>query len=166
MKLLTIQKYFFNCFLLAVPILLWNLIFANKLPVVFQSEIFWNNIPVFIACGENVSRIIMFIFMLLMPLQISTNLQKKGFALYVIGVFLYFASWIGLMYFPNSIWSIGVFGFLAPAYTPLFWLIGIGLIGDSFYFNLSFKRWFFIGSSIIFLLFHNTHAAIIYSRMH
>jgi hypothetical protein len=59
-----------------------------------------------------------------------------------------------------------VFGFLAPAYTPLFWLIGIGLIGDSFYFNLSFKRWFFICSSIIFLLFHNTHTAIIYSRTH
>ena len=92
--------------------------------------------------------------------------QKKGLVIYITGVLLYFTSWIILIFSPNNLWSNTLVGFMAPAYTPLLWLAGIGLIGDSFYFNLPYKRFVFILLSIIFLLFHNTHTYIIYCRNH
>jgi hypothetical protein len=160
------KKYFFNCFLLTIPILLWDYIFTDKLPKAFQPEIFWKDIPFFLTYIENISRIIMFILIPLMPLKISTAIQKKGFVLYVVGSLLYFASWLVLMYFPNSIWSKSVLGLLAPAYTPLFWLIGIGFVGDSLFFKISYKRWLYFLIVIIFLIFHNWHTYLIYFRTH
>lgn len=166
MKLKSIQKYVFNCFLLTIPILLWDYIFTDRLPKAFQPEIFWKDIPPYITNVENISRLIMFVFISLMPLKIKTTTQKKGFALYATGTLLYFASWLMLIYFPNSIWSKSVLGLLSPAYTPLLWLIGIGLIGDSLFFNIPYKRWLYFLVVIIFLLFHNWHTYLIYFRTH
>ena len=164
MKFQIFKKYLFNFFLLTIPILVWDYIFTDKLPKAFQPEIFWKAMPSYITNVENISRLIMFIFISLMPLKIKTNAQKKGFVLYVVGTLLYFISWLMLMYLPNSTWSISVFGLLAPAYTPLFWLIGIGFIGDSLYFNISYKRWLYFLIVIIFLIFHNWHTYLIYFR--
>ncbi len=85
MKLKYIQKYFVNCFLLALSILIWDVVFRNKLPIIFQPKIFWSNISTFIIYGENTSRVLLFILMLLMPLKISSDTQKKGVILYVVG---------------------------------------------------------------------------------
>jgi hypothetical protein len=103
MKFDSIQKYFFNCFLLTIPILLWNFVLADKLPEAFQPEVFWSKIPPFIAYGENISRTIMFAGMLLMPLKILTKTQQKGVFLYVLGTLIYFASWLILVFFPNGL---------------------------------------------------------------
>jgi hypothetical protein len=157
-------KYLFNCFILTIPILIWNMVLANKLPKEFQPEIFWNNIPTSLTYGENVSRIAVFFITFLMPLSLSSSTQKKGLLIYLIGILLYFSSWLMLIYFPDSTLANSMLGFLSPAFTPLIWLVGIGLIGNSFYFNLPFRRWFFILLSIVFLLFHNVHTYIIYSR--
>jgi hypothetical protein len=161
---MNIQKYVFTCFLLTIPILLWDYLFTDRLPKAPQPEHFWKDIPSFITHIENISRLIMFVFISFMPIKIVTATQKKGLVLYVIGTLLYFASWLILMYFPNSAWSKSVLGLLAPAYTPLFWLIGIGLIGNSFYFNIPFKRWLYFLVVIIFLIFHNWHTYLIYFR--
>jgi len=162
----TLKKYLFNCFLLILPILFWNLIFSNKLPKQFQPQTFWKDIPTFLTYGENITRILVFMLTLLMPLSISTLTQKRGLVLYLVGALLYFASWLALIYFPESKWSNNVMGFMAPAYTPLFWLLGIGLIGNSYYFNLHYKRWFFISIASLFLIFHNFHAMTVYFRTH
>jgi hypothetical protein len=164
MKLNQVKNYFINCFLLTVPILVWDIAFENKLPKAFQPEIFWNNIYSWVTYGENISRTLVFAIILLMPLNISTPRQKKGLILYSLGTCLYFASWLLMIYLPSSSWSQSMLGFMAPSYTPLFWLVGIGLIGDSFYFNLPFNRWFVILASIIFLTFHNIHTYTIYLR--
>jgi hypothetical protein len=161
-----VKKYLLNCFLLTLPILVWNIFLANKLPEEFQSEIFKNDISIFLTYGENISRTIVFMLTLLMPLSILTIIQKKGLLLYIGGTILYFISWLTLIYFPRSVWSNSVFGFMAPAYTPLLWLLGIGLIGNSFYFNLPFRRWFFISLTMIFLIFHNFHTYTIFLRTH
>ncbi len=89
-----------------------------------------------------------------------------GLGLYIVGLAVYFASWLALIYFPESWWSLSLFGFLAPAYTPITWLVGIALIGREFYFNLRYRLWFFLVPSIAFLVFHNAHTIIVYSRMH
>jgi len=166
MNLNTIKKYSLNCFLLTIPIMLWNVFFKKKLPKAFQPEIFWDDIPSFLTYGENISRIIVFILTFLMPLSILTSTQKKGLFFYISGSILYFASWLILIYFPDSGWSNSVLGFMAPAYTPFLWLTGIGLIGNSFYFNLTYRRWQFIGTSLVFLTFHNFHTLTIYFRTH
>ncbi len=164
MKLKSIHKYFLNCFLLTIPILVWNFIFTNKLPKAFQPEVFWNNIPPFITYGENISRMIIFVFISLMPLRISSMTQKKGVTMYVAGILVYFLSWVILIYFPNSKWSENMLGFLAPAYTPLFWLIGIESIGGSLYFNIPYRSWLYFLVVMVFLIFHNWHTYLIYGR--
>jgi hypothetical protein len=166
MKFKVFKSYFFNCFLLTIPILLWDYIFTDKLPKAFQPEIFWKDIPSFITFGENISRILMFAFISFMPLKIISNKQKNGLLLYVAGTLLYFAAWIILMYFPNTAWSNSVLGLLAPAYTPLVWLIGIGFSGDSLFFNIPFKRWLYFLLVVVFLFFHNWHTYLIYFRTH
>lgn len=165
MEFKTFQKYFFNCFLLTIPILLWDYVFTDKLPKAIQSENFSKGIPSFIINIENGSRLLMFIFISLMPIEMLKTIQKKGLVLYVIGTLLYFASWLMLMYFPNSTWSKSALGLLSPAYTPLFWLIGIGLIGDSLYFNIPYRRWWYFFIVIVFLIFHNWHTYLIYLKI-
>ena len=166
MNLAKIKKYLFNCFLFTLPILIWNIILTNKLPKYFQPDIFWKDISAFLTYGENISRIAVFMLIILMPLNVSTITQKKGLFLYIVGTLLYFASWFALIYFPDTKWSHSIIGFMAPAYTPILWLTGIGLIGNSFYFNLPYKRWFFISTSLLFLIFHNFHTLTIYLKTH
>lgn len=166
MNIKTVKKYLLSCFLLTIPVLVWNIVFANKLPKDFQPEVFSKDIPAFVKYGENISRVIVFMFTALMPLSISGKAQKQGILIYTGGILLYFCSWLALIYFPYSGWSNSAAGFMAPAYTPLFWLIGIGLTGNSFYFKLPYKRWLFISASVIFLIFHNFHAVTIYLRTH
>jgi hypothetical protein len=161
-----LKKYFFNCFLLTIPILLWDYIFTDKLPKAFQPELFWKDIPSSITYGENISRLLMFIFISFMPLKIITNKQKNGLLLYVVGVLLYFVAWLILMYLPNTTWSNSVLGLLAPAYTPLVWLVGIGFIGNALFFKIPYKRWLYFLVVIIFLIFHNWHTYLIYFRTH
>jgi len=162
----TIRKYFFSCFLLTIPILVWNLALTNKLPKAFQSDVFWNDIPSFLTYGENISRTLVFMLTLFMPLSFVTPTQKKGVILFVTGTLIYFTSWIILIYFPTSKWSNSLLGFLSPSLTPLLWLMGIGFIGQSFYFNLLYRRWVFVVVSIVFLLFHNAHTLIVFDRTH
>ncbi len=163
-KLKIARKYLINCFLLTIPILVWNIALADKLPKAFQPEIFWNALPSLLTYGEHISRGLVLGLTWFMPLSLSTSIQKKGVFLYAGGTILYAVSWLLLIYFPGSAWSKSLLGFLAPAYTPLFWLVGIGLIGDSFHFNLPYRRWFFMLVSFIFLIFHNLHTYIIYLR--
>lgn len=85
MSLDTIKRYSLNCFLLNLPIIVWNIVLTRKLPQDFQAEIFWKDIPAFLTYGENISRALVFILTLLMPLNISTLTQKRGLSLFVGG---------------------------------------------------------------------------------
>ncbi|MGK2862686.1 MAG: hypothetical protein ACSLE0_12185 [Chitinophagaceae bacterium] len=79
MKFKTFKKYFFNCFLLTIPVLLWDYFFTDRLPEAFQPEIFWKDIPSFITYGENISRILMFVFISFMPLNIIPASKRTGY---------------------------------------------------------------------------------------
>jgi hypothetical protein len=157
-------NYLLNCMLLLLPIMTWNIIFSCKLPKLYSPEIFSKNIPPFIVTGENFFRLIIFIAPILMPIRLETSGQKIGLLFYVAGTTIYFISWLIQIYFPYSTWSLSVWGFLAPAYTPLIWLIGIGLIGDTLYFSLPYRSWMYIVMSVIFLGFHLFHALTVYMR--
>jgi hypothetical protein len=102
---------------------------------------------------------------LLMHFSISTPRQKLGFAIYLTGLLVYFASWTVLMIFPGTTWSTSAIGFMAPAYTPIVWLAGIVLVGNELQFpRITLSPWIYGSLSACFLLFHNMHAGLVYSR--
>lgn len=158
------SKYLLNCFILALPVLAWNLAFTDKLPALFQPAIFREDIPTWVQLAEDISRSLLFLIMLLFPLQITTTIQKQGLMIYITGVALYFTSWLLLIYFPNSSWSCSLTGFLAPAYTPMIWLAGIGMIGGKPFIHLPFLRQSYLVIVIVFTIFHCGHTYLIFSR--
>lgn len=158
------MSYVLNCMLLLLPIMAWNGIFSNRLPSAYSAEVLDKDIPSLITNGENISRLLVFVLPILMPIRIETESQKLGLWLYVIGVAIYFVSWLVQMAFPQSAWSLSAFGFLAPAYTPLIWLVGIGLIGKELYFDSPYRSWIYILLSVIFIGLHLSHAWTVYSR--
>jgi hypothetical protein len=153
-----------NGYILIIPILVWNSLFTAKLPPAYDPKSFNSNIPLFILIGENIFRAIIFILPLLFKINITSVQGKQGFIIYIFGSILYYMSWLLLMFVPNSLWGSSIFGFVAPAYTPIIWLIGISLMVDSYYFKIPYAKWQFIIPCIIFSIFHVTHAVLVYLR--
>jgi hypothetical protein len=134
-----------NCFILIVPVLLWNAIFTSKLPAGYASD---EDVSQAILILEHVFRIPVFFYPILLSLQMNDRYGKVGIVVYVVGVVIYFVSWIMQLYFRETRWSTSALGILAPAYTPLIWMLGIGLIGHS---------WFYVLISILFSFIHVLH---------
>jgi len=162
-----IVSYLANCFWLLVPVLVFNVIFTRQLPPAYQVEVFWKDIPRSIAIPENLLRMVVMILPVFMRLRVTTPGQKLGFGIYLAGLAIYFASWAVLIVAPQCAWSTSAAGFMAPAYTPMLWLGGIGLIGNELLFaGLPFRPWIYWCLCALFLLFHNLHAATVYSSVH
>jgi hypothetical protein len=100
-----------------------------------------------------------------MPLAIQSSQQRIGLGIYLAGMAIYFLSWVLQIYLPESAWSSSLFGFLAPAYTTAIWFIGIGLIGDRLFVKVPYKSIIYIAISTVFVVFHTTHAYIVYTRL-
>ena len=160
-----ILPYFQNCFLLLLPILLWNVIFMKVLPPPFQKETFWYNIPKYIKFPENILRIVVFVFPLLMKFSLAEPHQKLGLILYILGVSLYFWSWVMQIYFPKLSWCKSCWGFTAPAFTTIIWFAGIGLIGSTLFINIPYHYSVYLIISLLFVIVHTSHAIIIFKRL-
>lgn len=160
-----VLRYLQNCFLLVIPALVLNLLWATRLPPMWQFEFFWKDIPPAIAYGENISRIVFNVLPVFMPLRVSTKRQKTGLVVYVVGILIYLLAWVLLVYFPESTWSTSLIGSTAAAWTSLLWILGIGLIGDSLYIPIPYRSWLYVLASVIFAIFHTLHALIVYLRM-
>ena len=163
---MNIKKYLLNCFILLIPMFIWNMLLYDKLPEGFNIDIFWKNIPKTISYPENIFRILVFALPIAMSLNLKTKSQKWGMVQYTIGTLIYFLSWLMLIKYPESEWSKSMIGFTAPAYTPIIWLIGIALIGKN---TLYLKRIslvsVYILLSVIFVIFHTWHTYIVYVRL-
>jgi len=157
-------RYLLSCGLLTVPILAWNVVFMRFLPPAFGAMEFWREIPPLVAYGENGLRFAIMALPFLMPLEFATTRERRGLAVFVTGTLLYFAAWVPLMIAPESGWSTSRLGFLAPAYTPLVWLTGIGLVGRRLYWGLPYRWWAYVGLACGFVAFHVAHASIVHAR--
>lgn len=165
MTAITVKKYLFNSLWLIAPAMLFNGLLMSQLPAPYQMENFWKDIPAFIATGENLFRGIVFFLPLLMPLRISTRSQKLGLWIYLVGTLVYFLSWTAQIVWPQSAWSLSWVGFLAPAYTALPWLVGIGLMGDRLYFKSPYRTWMYLALAVVFITFHLLHAWTVFGRL-
>ena len=156
--------YLWNCGLLLLPILGWNLAIARYLPPQFESAVFDHEIPPLVSVGENVLRMIVFVLPFFMPLDLTTAIQRQGLWLFAVGTGVYFLSWMPLIVAPQSAWSVSRAGFLAPAYTPLAWLLGLGLIGNRLYVPVPFTPWGYALLACAFVAMHVTHVNLVYTR--
>ncbi len=159
----TIIKYSKNCFLLLIPIIIWNLAFRDLLPTQFTFEVYWDDIPWFVYWGENFFRVLVFFIPLLMPLSFFTKRQKLGIVIYLLGTFIYFLSWRPLILYPTSSWSTSLIGFVAPAFTPVIILIGIAIIGNKLFFGFRQSTVVYLIVSAAFTFFHIWHVMIVHS---
>jgi hypothetical protein len=158
------EKCWPNGLLLTIPPLFFNLLFAGSLPSAFSPEIFDKDIPMFITYGENIFRAFVFLFPIFMVLKLQTPRQKTGLRIYLIGIAIYFASWLVLIYTPESAWSTSLLGFLAPAYTPFIWLLGMSMIGDRTCLKIPYRWWVYLIGVVFFLAFHVSHVFIVFTQ--
>lgn len=116
--------------------------------------------------SENIVRILVFAMPVFFTIGISTKVQKRGLALYLAGIVLYYLSYGALILFPNSSWSTSMIGFTATAYINILWMIGLGLLGEKFYFpaHLRYRTFYYIVPVIIFIIIHTTHAITVYQQ--
>jgi len=162
----TITTIFKNGIWLTIPPLLFSFSLMNYLPEALTPATFNENIPPILVMGENIARIFVFGMPLFFSVGLSTRTQKRGLALYLVGIVLYYLSYLLLIWAPDTAWSNSLVGFAAPAYINIFWMSGLGLLGEKFYFpaRLRYRPRFFIAPAIIFLIFHITHTVIVYYR--
>ncbi|UCC77216.1 MAG: hypothetical protein JSW37_02300 [Anaerolineales bacterium] len=139
-----------NCFLLIIPVLLWNALFSSKLPEGYFSDA---RVPRVIVNLEKTLRLLVLGFPILLPLQVEHSYGKAGLAIYVVGVVSYGASWVMQMYNRETRWSQSAIGILAPAYTPLIWMAGIALIGRSGVYALL---------AVVFTFIHTWHKVMVF----
>jgi len=78
-----------------------------------------------------VTRIVVFAFPLLLPLQVKDTWGKIGRIIHILGTLIYFASWLSLIFTPGTAWSNSNLGLLAARLTPFLSFLGIALIGQS-----------------------------------
>jgi hypothetical protein len=135
-----------NCLWLIVPLLAWNIVLAPE--ITLEKVVSDANSTPWLLTAESVTRIIVFVFPLLLALQFRDVPGKAGLVIYVFGTLIYFASWIPLIWMPASAWSASTIGLLAPRLTPLLPFLGIALIGRSAPYAVF---------SVIFIALHTWH---------
>ena len=157
-------RFLNNCGILLLPALGWNLALAAHLPPAFSRAAFWSDIPAFLGFAENVTRAAIFALPFLMPLEIATSAQRRGLAFFAVGTLVYFASWLPLIFRPSSPWSASAAGFMAPAYTPFLWLLGLAMVGRRLFWGRFYRWWFYLVIAALFLGTHILHAGIVFAR--
>ncbi|WP_024770896.1 hypothetical protein [Aquimarina macrocephali] len=159
------SKYLLNCFLLVLPLFIWNIALYKYLPKGYTSKNIWDDIPFWLNITENILRIIVFLLPLLMILSFQTKTQKIGLVVYLGALLIYFLSWILQIYFSDSLWSRSLIGFMAPAYTTIFIFIGIAMIGIQSIIPIPRISLIYILASILFASIHTYHSYLAYMNL-
>jgi len=137
-----------------IPVLIWNLIFFSQLPEAYAAEAAEKGMTGVWTILEHIFRALTFLLPLGMVFGFEKRRQKLGTILYVLGLLIYVGSWIPLMISPAGTWALSTRGFLAPAYTPIIWLLGIWLMSENDTIpRIPARKWFLI-SAVLFTCIH------------
>lgn len=149
---------------LTLPPLLFSLGLMYILPTALTPTQFNAGIPTTFLIAENALRILIFTSPLLFMVGITHRVQKNGLVLYLVGVSLYYLSYGTQNFLPQSAWSTSFVGFVSSAFLNIFWLIGLGMMGEEFYLLAkgSYRPIYFIVPSLLFIALHSIHAIIYY----
>ncbi|MBN1501866.1 MAG: hypothetical protein JW982_17035 [Spirochaetes bacterium] len=157
------KMLFQSCFILLVPVFLFNAVFYKKLPEMYQNRK-WDNIPRVLDASENILRAVVFIIPVLLKISFESAMQKTGLLLYFAGMTVYFLSWIMQTNFPDTKWSRSCAGSTAPAYTTLIWFTGISLIGQELIINYNYVWIYYFSAVVCFVSVHTLHAFIVFRK--
>ena len=153
-----VLSYGASCFLLIIPVLIWNIGLAGSLPSLYSPERFNTGIPTRLLLAENCARLaVLAAFPLVMRVGLSSTRQKTGLVVYAVGILMYAGAWLAVIRAPASRWSRSTAGFLAPAYTPAIWLAGIGLIGERAFIEWPGRELWYSGLALAFVCVHMVH---------
>ena len=152
-----ILKYINNCFLFFVPLLVFNILFFKKLP-----SHYLKNISHPIITAETITRIITIAFSMIMAINIHGKIGKIGLIIYIIGIIIYCTSYFIEIYFSDTLFGRNIILVLAPYWTSVIWLIGIGLLGNRLFVNIPYHFTVYSILSIIFAAVHTIHGYLCY----
>ncbi|MFH2114370.1 MAG: hypothetical protein ABIJ86_07680 [Spirochaetota bacterium] len=113
--------------LFILPPLIWNIAFISKTPTYYSS----GSAPSALLVTENILRAATFIAPFFIPINNGHKLFYPGLTVYSIGLGVYFSSWLLLMYAPDLKICTSKIMRLMPAITPVFWLVGIGMMAET-----------------------------------
>ena len=154
---------FVTCIWLLIPVFIWNAILYKKLPSEYQKEK-WDRIPKGLEMSENILRIIVFMFPIILNIKIGSKIEILGLWIYLAGLLIYFLSWIMQIGFRNTSWSRSKLGFTAPAYTSIFFLTGISMIGNENVFHIKRLNLIYMICIAIFVILHTSHSNLVYKE--
>lgn len=156
------KRIFQNCFILLIPVFIWNITLSHHLPIGYTSKEIWDSVPNWLSTLENMMRAFAFLMPLFMIFSIKLSTQKWGFSIYFIGILIYFGSWSMQMFCEESKWSQSLIGFMAPAFTTIIWFIGIVLVGkESILSKLKLQK-SYLFAVVLFVLIHSYHTYLAY----
>jgi len=153
-----INNYKNNCFWSFIPIIIFNIVFTKYLP-----EFYLRNIDHPIVTIETVARIITIAFSVIMAIKLDNKIGKIGLIVYIIGVLIYFCSYFIVIKIPSISFHNNIIVLLAPYWTSVLWLIGIGLLGNKLFINIPYHYTAYIIISIVFAIIHSIHGYICYN---
>lgn len=149
-------------FLLVVPAMAITFPLGPHLPAAYDGVSFDRGIPAWLSAAENLLRIVVFGVPVLLRFGRRAPLQPLGWFLYGVGLMLYLGSYLGQILAPTSGWSTGMVGFTAPAWTPLIWLIGVGLVCTETWVGIAWNRAVYPLLAMAFVALHGAHAYLAY----
>jgi hypothetical protein len=153
-----INSYKNNCFWFFVPVIIFNIIFTKYLP-----EHYLKNINHPIVTIETIARIITIVFALIMAMKLDNKIGKIGLIVYIIGILIYFCSYFIVIKASEISLHNNIIVLLAPYWTSVLWLIGIGLLGNKLFINIPYHYIAYIIISIVFAIIHSIHGYICYN---
>ncbi len=154
-----INQYKNNCFWFFLPVIIFNCVITKHLP-----EFYLKNILHPIVVIEMIVRIITILFSVIMMISLENKIGKIGLVVYIIGVLLYFVSYIIVIKVPMVSFHNNLFIILAPYWTSVLWLIGIGLLGNKLFISMPYHYMVYITLSIVFAMIHSYHGYICYNE--
>jgi len=153
-----INNYKSNCFWFFIPIIIFNITFTKYL-----SGFYLKNINHPIVTIETIARVITIAFSVIMAIKLDNKIGKVGLIVYIIGVLIYFCSYFIVIKIPPILFHNNIIVLLAPYWTSVLWLIGIGLLGNKLFINIPYHYTVYIILSIVFAVIHSIHGYICYN---
>jgi hypothetical protein len=144
-----------NCLWFFMPVIIFNIIFAKYLP-----ENYLRNIKHPVIAIETIARAITIAFSMIMAVNLDSEIGKVGLIVYIIGMLIYFCSYFIAIKVPAISFHNNLIVLLAPYWTSVLWLTGIGLLGNKSFLNIPYHYAIYIAISIAFAIIHSIHGYI------
>lgn len=153
-----------NGVLLIMPAMVITFGLWTRLPAAYGAEAFDRGVPGWLLATENGLRLAVFALPLFLYFGRESRLQVAGWYVYVIGMLLYLGSYMAQIYLPASAWSSSILGFTAPAWSTLFWFVGIALVCENTWLSWPWHRAVYLVIATAFVGFHVAHACLVFLR--